>query len=178
MKNSGKSPSIWKKLPKGRNKVAENVLIVRPAEEEDVENIFLLLDEYAREKLLLARSWEDILFHRKNFRVGVHKESGEFLCCLALRDYGENLYEIRSLAVKKSCVNGGIGSMLVEGAVEDLQKKGEKCRVFALTYRAPFFCRLGFKIVGKELFPQKIWSDCAKCPKQKNCDETAVLREL
>lgn len=153
-------------------------LIVRPAQEGDVENIFLLLEQYAEEKLLLARSREDILFHLKNFRVGIHKETGEFLCCLALRDYGDDLYEIRSLAVKKTSVNGGIGSLLVKGAVADLRKKGCRCRVFALTYRAPFFCRLGFEIVEKELFPQKIWSDCAKCPKQKNCDETAVLQEL
>ena len=51
-------------------------------------------------------------------------------------------------------------------------------RVFALTYRANFFCRLGFRIVSKELFPQKIWSDCSVCPKKDRCDETAVLMEL
>ncbi len=24
----------------------------------------------------------------------------------------------------------------------------------------------------------KVWSDCAKCPKQQNCDEIAVIKEL
>jgi len=24
----------------------------------------------------------------------------------------------------------------------------------------------------------KVWSDCARCPKQQNCDEIAVVKEI
>ena len=151
-------------------------LVVRPAVEADVDNICNLLNEYAREKLLLQRTHEDILEKLKNFRVG--EVGGEFAGCLALRDFGGSLYEIRSLAVRKKFKNCGYGSCLVSGALEDLRKKEKPVRVFALTYRAHFFCRLGFQIVKKELFPQKIWSDCAICSKKNCCDETAVLMEI
>lgn len=151
-------------------------LVVRPAEVSDVDNILELLDEYAAQKLLLKRSREDLLEKLKNFRVG--ELDGEFACCLALRDFGDNLYEIRSLAVRKKFNNRGCGSLLVSGAVEQLRRLGRPVRVFALTYRAHFFCRLGFQIVSKELFPQKIWSDCAVCAKKDCCDETAVLMEI
>ena len=38
--------------------------------------------------------------------------------------------------------------------------------------------RHGFRIVNKDMLPQKIWADCIKCIKFPNCDETAVLTEL
>ena len=151
-------------------------LTVRSAEEKDVGNIQSLLGEYAQEHLLLGRTREDILEKLKNFRVG---EVGDrFVGCLALRDFGDSLYEVRSLAVRREFNNRGFGSKLVLGAVETLRSKGITARVFALTYRAHFFSRLGFKVVDKEMFPQKIWSDCSVCPKKNNCDETAVLLEI
>ena len=151
-------------------------LVVRPAAESDVRPICDLLDEYARRHLLLKRTPEDVLEKLKNFRVG--ELDGEFACCLSLRDFGDGLYEVRSLAVREKFNNRGIGSRLVSGAVEQLRSLGRPVRVFALTYRANFFCRLGFHIVGKEMFPQKIWSDCSVCSKKDCCDETAVLMEL
>ena len=151
-------------------------LVVRPAVESDVDKICMLLDVYAQKKLLLKRSREDVLEKLKNFRVG--EAGGEFAGCLALRNFGDNLYEIRSLAVHEKFNNLGYGSRLVSGALETLRGIGSPVRVFALTYRSGFFCRLGFQIVSKERFPQKIWSDCAVCAKKNCCDETAVLMEI
>ena len=153
-----------------------DTLVVRPAAVGDVDNILALLDEYAAEKLLLKRSREDLLEKLKNFRVG--ELNGEFACCTALRDFGDNLYEVRSLAVCRKFNNRGLGSQLVSRVLEQLREQKRSARVFALTYRANFFCRLGFHIVNKEMFPQKIWSDCAVCAKKNCCDETAVLLEL
>ncbi len=62
--------------------------------------------------------------------------------------------------------------------IQSLRERGEKARVFALTYRADFFQTLGFRIVDKGMFPEKIWSDCIICPKRYRCDETAVLLEV
>jgi len=36
----------------------------------------------------------------------------------------------------------------------------------------------GFHRMEKERFPQKVWSDCAVCPKRECCDEIAMVREL
>ena len=151
-------------------------LVVRPAAESDVDDICNLLNEYAAKKLLLKRDREDVLEKLKNFRVGT--VNGAFACCLALRDFGDNLFEVRSLAVRAEFNNRGYGSQLVAGAVDSLRGLSVPVRVVALTYRAAFFCRLGFRIVSKELFPQKIWSDCAVCPRKNCCDETAVLMEI
>jgi amino-acid N-acetyltransferase len=51
-------------------------------------------------------------------------------------------------------------------------------KVFGLTLKPQFFEKLGFKVVDKDELPMKVWSDCARCTKQQNCDETAVIRQI
>jgi amino-acid N-acetyltransferase len=65
--------------------------------------------------------------------------------------------------------------MLVTTAIEQSSLLGVP-RVFALTLEPDFFEKLGFKVVEKETLPMKVWSDCARCPKQDNCDEIAVIK--
>lgn len=157
-------------------KLNKESITVRKAVIADVEDIYTILQQYAAGGLLLPRTKEDLAMRIGNFRIC--EKDGVFAGCAALRDYGEDLYEVRSLAVKKELTGSGIGSLMVEGILDMLKEEKTPCRVFALTYRAPFFCRLGFHIVEKELFPQKIWSDCSICPKAAKCDETAVLMVL
>lgn len=151
--------------------------VMRPASEDDVESIWKLLADYAVERLLLPRTREDIRRHLKMFMVA--ELDGVFAGCVALRDFGGRLYEIRSLAVPKALNGAGVGSALVQAVIDMLKERGHvPSRVFALTYRARLFKRAGFRVVDKSLFPQKIWSDCSLCPKKESCDETAVLLEL
>ena len=37
------------------------------------------------------------------------------------------------------------------------------------------FAKLGFEVVPKTILSQKVWQDCAFCPKQDCCDETAMI---
>ena len=48
----------------------------------------------------------------------------------------------------------------------------------ALTYEAAFFESVGFSIVPKPVFPEKVWRDCVSCHKQYCCDEIAVIKRL
>ena len=41
-----------------------------------------------------------------------------------------------------------------------------------------FFKKMGFREVAKTELPHKIWSDCLKCPKFPECDETALIIDL
>ena len=150
-------------------------VLMREASECDVESIWGLLAEYSKKRLLLPRTREEIRQRLPAFIIA--ELDGSFAGCVALRDFGGGLYEIRSLAVPEGLNGSGIGTALVNEAVSRL-KTSAPCRVFALTYRAKLFKRAGFKIVDKSLFPQKIWSDCSLCPKKESCDETAVLLEL
>ena len=153
-----------------------NSVILRPAAAEDAPAIAALLHTYAVQGVLLDRSEEDILFYLKNFTVAVDS-AGELLGCMAVRDFGNDLLEVRSLAVQPELKRSGIGRKLVCGGIEHLKNGRESFRLFALTLQPGFFERLGFRIVEKELFPEKIWHDCSNCPKQHCCDEIAVIFE-
>jgi len=51
-------------------------------------------------------------------------------------------------------------------------------QVMALTYEVRFFEKNGFRVVDKEIFPEKVWTDCVNCKKRHCCDEIAVLKTL
>ena len=72
----------------------------------------------------------------------------------------------------------GIGRKMIEFQFGKFNGTDKNIRIFALTYQIEFFRKMGFREVEKELFPEKIWSDCVKCAKREHCDEIAVLYEI
>ena len=153
----------------------KNLLTVREAAEKDVGEIHRLLEIYAAKAVVLSRSEEDIRFYLGNFVVG--EIDSKVRGCVAVRDFGNDLLEVRSLVVEPGFQGKGIGRALVETVISGLKVRRGSWRLFTLTYQSEFFSRLGFRVVDRQLFPEKIWSDCAKCPKHACCDEIAMLLE-
>ncbi|MNG09730.1 Amino-acid acetyltransferase [compost metagenome] len=97
--------------------------------------------------------------------------------CGSLCQLGKDLVEIRSLGMTEGYKGLGIGSKLVDKLIEQAKEQG-LTKVMALTYAVDFFVKNGFAVVEKEIFPEKVWTDCVNCPKQHNCDEIAVLKVI
>ena len=148
-------------------------VFIRKAEPADVEAVFQLLELYTADGIVLKRSREDISDYLKNFSVAV--VDGRVCGCCAARDFGNNLFEIRSLVIHPDHQGQGIGRKLVESIIERLGNEQKDWRLFTLTLQVEFFRKLGFVTVEKERFPEKIWSDCTRCPKFHCCDETALI---
>ena len=148
---------------------------IREAKISDVKAIHALISTYAERDRMLFCSMADIYEKLQNFTVAV--VDGSVVGCCALEIIWSNLAEIKSLAVDETKKEKGIGRMLVTAAIEQAARL-EVSKVFALTLEPDFFEKLGFEIVEKETLPMKVWSDCAKCPKQQNCDEIAVIRKV
>ena len=146
---------------------------VRSAKISDVEAIHALINSYAERDRMLFRSVADIYENLQCFNVA--ELDGSVVGCCALEIVWSDLAEIKSLAVDETNREKGIGRMLVAAAAEQAAALGVP-RVFALTLEPEFFLKSGFEIVEKETLPMKVWSDCARCPKQQDCDETAVIR--
>ena len=153
----------------------KDLLTIRSAGPGDVPAIHRLLAEYAARQIVLPRSEEDIRYYLGNFVVA--ESHGAFRGCVAVRDFGNQLLEIRSLAVRPEAQGRGVGRAMIEAVKSGLRLERGSFRLFALTVRPEFFRSLGFRVVGRELFPEKIWSDCSGCPKLECCDEIAVLWE-
>lgn len=146
------------------------------AAQEDAGAIADLLMPYAQAHIVLPRTKEDILQYIGNFLVA-KDATGRICGSVALRDFGDGLQEIRSLAVAQEYNGQGLGSKLIL-AVLDFARKRQASAAFALTLRPNLFKRLAFHVVEKEAFPQKVWHDCRNCPKREVCDETAVVFSL
>lgn len=144
---------------------------VRNATVKDVDVINSLINRYAQLDKMLFRSKAYIYDNLQMFNV-VEIENKVVGCC-ALQVIWSDLAEIKSLAVDEEYQNKGIGKALIMKAVEQAKHLGVK-KAFALTLVPKFFEKHGFSIVDKKTLPMKVWSDCARCTKQENCDETAV----
>ncbi|MHC4117184.1 MAG: N-acetyltransferase [Planctomycetota bacterium] len=147
----------------------------RSAKISDVEAINGLINSYAERDRMLFRSMADIYENLQCFTVA--ELDGEVVGCCALEIIWSDLAEIKSLAVDENCKQMGIGRMLVAAAAEQAVNLGVP-KVFALTLEPEFFLKAGFEIVEKDTLPMKVWSDCARCPKQQNCDEIAVVKSV
>ncbi len=148
---------------------------VRSAKIADVESIYSLINNYAQRDQMLFRSKADIYENLQSFVVA--ELNGDVLGCCALQIIWSDLAEVKSLAVDQTNIGSGVGKVLVDEAAKQAGQLGI-ARVFALTLTPDFFQKQGFKVVEKKALPMKVWRDCARCPKQENCDEIAVLKIL
>ena len=152
--------------------------MIRKAVIEDIKTIHKLLSHYGDQGLLLARPLSELYDHLRDFfvLVGDDPESRIIGTC-ALGICWEDLAEIRSLAVLEEQQGHKAATRLVKACLGEAGSFGIK-RVFVLTYVDRFFAKLGFRTVEKSQLPHKVWSDCLKCPKFPECDETAMVLDL
>lgn len=148
---------------------------IRNATISDAKAICTLINDYAEQDRMLFRSLADVYERLQTFLVA--ELDGAIVGCCALEIIWSDLAEIKSLAVARRCKGQGIGTQLVAGALDQARRLGVP-RLFALTLEPQFFEKRGFDVVAKEQLPMKVWSDCARCPKQQECDEIAVVKAL
>ena len=151
-------------------------ITIRKAIIGDVGRIQSLVNHYASKETMLGLSLSEIYDQVRDFTVAEGPRRALIGVC-ALHVIWDDLAEIRSLAVDPKVRRRGVGRSLVEHCLEEARSL-QIPKVFALTYQAEFFRRIGFEPVDKSELPHKVWRDCLKCTKFPHCDETAVLKVL
>ena len=134
-----------------------------------------LVNGFADKGELLHRSLNELYENLRDYYV-VENE-GEILACCALHINWEDLAEIKSLVVSEQAQGRGLGGSLLNACLDEARELGVP-RVFALTYKPAFFERNGFERIDKAKLPQKIWTECVRCPKFPDCGEEALVRTL
>jgi amino-acid N-acetyltransferase len=147
----------------------------RRAEIQDVESLYKLIQMYAEKGIMLPRSEEMLVELIDTFVVAV--VDGHIVGCGSLCKLGQDLVEVRSLGISDGFKGLGIGRKLVDQLLDQARLK-KVSKVMALTYEVAFFEKIGFSVVPKDIFPEKVWRDCVNCPKQYCCDEIAVMKQL
>lgn len=152
--------------------------MIKKARVGDVRTIHRMINFSAGKGEILPRSLMDLYGSLRDFYVYVDGEGGDIVGVCAMHIFWENLAEIRSLFVDEEHRRKGIGRLLVEACISEAITL-EIYRVFTLTYQREFFRSLDFAEVDRNTLPEKIWSDCFKCPKYPDyCDEVAMVLEL
>ena len=151
------------------------MLEIRKASLTDIPVILDLINAYAAKGVMLPRTEFDMAENIRDFVVAF--EADRLVGCGALHFYSASSGEVRSLAVDPAVKTKGIGRALVE-TLEAEARAQELHSMFAFTYVAGFFEKLGFDEVDRGELPLKAWKDCLRCPKFQACDEIAMLKRL
>jgi amino-acid N-acetyltransferase len=149
--------------------------VIRKAQIKDIKQIQELINVFAKQDLMLARSLNELYENIRDFWV--IEENKKVIGCAAVHISWEDLAEIKSLAVAKNRQGKGIGRELVLNCLGEAKELGAK-KVFVLTYKPDFFKKFGFKKVKHSSLPHKIWIECIRCCKFPNCQEIALLKSL
>ncbi|MFA6306683.1 MAG: GNAT family N-acetyltransferase [Patescibacteria group bacterium] len=156
-------------------------IIIRQAVVSDIVKIHDLIKLYAKEELLLPKSRAELTVMLPNFLAADY--DGQFAGSVAFKIGEDEKAEIVSWVVDKKYFNHGIGSMLISAVMERIEDLGIKI-VYTLTLRPNTFEKHGFKKVGMEMLPKKMWTDCIRCPRNiavpgsVDCKEIALIKNF
>jgi amino-acid N-acetyltransferase len=148
---------------------------LRAAMPRDVEAVHRLIERYRDDGHLLPRTRDDIAARVEQFVVAI--ADGTVVGCAELVPLGNGVAEVRSLVVSAEVQGLGVGSALVARLIETGREK-RYGRVCALTHAPAFFVRLGFSIVPHLTLPEKVFTDCVRCPLFRQCGQQAVVLSL
>ena len=148
---------------------------VEKARISDAEQMHKLINYFADKGEMLARSLSEIYENIRDYLVV--RQGERVIACAALHVMWSDMAEIKSVAVAEDSQEQRIGSQLVEACLKEARALGI-ATVFCLTYKPAFFERFGFSQLDKMELPQKVWTECYRCPKFPNCDEVALTYQL
>lgn len=156
--------------------VVTGPIVVRKARQADVSAIAALVSGYADERKMLPRTPEQIALALDDYMVATD-EADRLLACGALREYSPSAVEVASIAVSRAARGRGLGRDIVE-AVEGLARKRGFDDVFLFTICPEFFATLGYVVVSRGQYPEKI------CPHRRSiahcdgCEKLCMWRML
>jgi amino-acid N-acetyltransferase len=157
-----------------------SVITVRPANAEDVPEIFENIGYWASQGKMLVRPMQNIFENLRDFFVAqIETPDGPvFAGNGALHILWGDIAEVRGLAVRPDITARGVGRKLVEACETEARRIGIPT-VFAWTYSVGFFEKCGYRLIDKsrELHP-RVWSECLRCPFFVGCNENGVIKIL
>jgi len=148
---------------------------VEKARITDVPQMHKLINQFADRGEMLARPLSEIYENIRDFFVV--RKGRKIVGCAALHVMWADLAEIKSVAVAEERQRQGVGNQLIDVCIREAKDLGIGT-IFCFTYKPGFFGQVGFREVDKMTLPHKVWTECLRCPKFPNCDETAMTLQF
>ena len=150
-------------------------LTIKRAEAAHAPVLHALISANLEEGHLLPRTLEELEVHAERFTIVMRGK--KVVGCAELAPLSPQVAEARSLAVDARERQNGIGTMLVE----DLRRRAHEDgydKLSAFTHAPGYFSQMGFSIVPHLWIPEKVFSDCVKCPMFRQCGQYAMVTPL
>jgi amino-acid N-acetyltransferase len=150
-------------------------LTIKRAEAAHAPVLHTLISANLEEGHLLPRTLDDLEVHAGRFTIVMRGR--KVVGCAELAPLSPQVAEVRSLAVDARERQNGIGTMLVE----DLRRRGHEDgydKLSAFTHAPGYFSQMGFSIVPHLWIPEKVFSDCVKCPMFRRCGQYGMVAPL
>ena len=142
----------------------------------DIPAMLDLVEPEVESGVILKRDSDDTATNIRSYQLAFNGEKLVGFC--ALHIHTTTLAEVRSLVVDDTVRGSGVGSALINNALDEAKVLGLK-EVLSLTYKQAFFERLGFKEIPKESLPEhKIWADCINCKHFPICNEVSLIHSI
>ena len=150
-------------------------LTIKRAEAAHAPVLHTLISANLEEGHLLPRTLDDLEVHAGRFTIVMRGR--KVVGCAELAPLSPQVAEVRSLAVDARERQNGIGTMLVG----DLRRRAHEDgydKLSAFTHAPGYFSQMGFSIVPHLWIPEKVFSDCVKCPMFRRCGQYGMVAPL
>jgi amino-acid N-acetyltransferase len=150
-------------------------ITLRTAVPAEAAKIHALIMANLEEGRLLPRMLPELTLHAGRFVVALRGR--RIVGCAELAPLSPQVAEVRSLAVDPSARSVGVGTRLVEELRRRARREGYDT-LCAFTHAPGYFMPMGFSIVPHLWVTEKVYTDCVKCPKFRQCGQYAMVLPL
>lgn len=150
-------------------------LALRSAAASEAPRLHALIDANLQEGHLLPRSLGELQLHAPRFVVATRRR--RLVGCAELAPLSATVAEVRSLAVDRRARGAGVGTGLVAELGRRARREGFDT-LCAFTHAPAYFIHMGFSIVPHLWLPEKVHTDCVKCPLFRHCGQYAMVLPL
>ena len=150
-------------------------ITVRTAETSQARKLHALISANLEEGHLLPRTLNELAVHAERFVIAVGGK--KIVGCAELAPLSPHVAEVRSLAVDGLDRGRGVGTLLVDELRRRARREGFE-KLCAFTHAPGYFIQMGFSIVPHLWLPEKIFTDCVKCPYFRQCGQHAMVVSL
>ena len=150
-------------------------IAVRTAEASQAPKLHALISANLEEGHLLPRTLSELVVHAERFVIAVRGK--KIVGCAELAPLSPHVAEVRSLAVGGGDRGRGVGTQLVDELRRRARREGFE-KLCAFTHTPGYFIHMGFSIVPHLWLPEKIFTDCVKCPLFRRCGQYAMVVPL
>jgi amino-acid N-acetyltransferase len=148
------------------------VILLRGATVEDAPALDRFVARYLAEGRLLPRTLADLEDHADRFIVATVRR--RIVGCGELAPLSHSMAEVRSLVVDRAYRGRGLGGRIIEELFRCARQQGYD-QLCAFVHDRQYFSRLGFSVVPHARVPEKIETDCRRCPLFGRCGQYAMI---